>query len=62
MIRVNMADMQDCLGCSQPAPEMDAVHYIGYQPASQRQDRGSTFHMRPANTHLQADPDMVSKK
>jgi hypothetical protein len=34
MIRINMADMQDCLGCSQPAPEMDAVHYIGYQPAS----------------------------
>jgi hypothetical protein len=61
MIRINMADMQDCLGCSQPAPEMDAVHYIGYQPASAKIE-AYTFHMRPANSHLQADPDMVSKQ
>lgn len=59
-----METIEISLALSQAAASsaaIDAVHFIGYQPASTEMGV-STFHMLAAYSHLHADPDMVSKQ
>jgi hypothetical protein len=62
--RENMETFGISLALSQATASsaaIDAVHFIGYQPASTEMGV-STNHTLAAYSHLHADPDMVSKQ